>query len=184
MEKRISAPPQLEERGDGKPPVISGYAAVFSQLSQPIFGQFREKIAPGAFRRYLESGGEVVAYWDHDTGKPLGRRSKGTLRVSEDTHGLRAEIDPPLDTTWGRDAVASLRRGDVIGMSFGFRTNKDDWEETDDLPVRTLLDADVFDVSPTADPAYPQTEVALRSLAAHRERVHNTNQKARLRLSE
>ncbi len=184
MEKRhVVDGLRLEERAD-KTPCIIGYAARFNVLSDPIMGMFVERIAPGAFRRYLESGGEVVALWDHDSSKPLGRRSVGTLRLSEDSSGLRYELDPP-DTSWGRDAVASIRRGDVKGSSFGFHTIKDAWMDRDsDCPTRELQDVDVFDVSPTAFPAYPDTSAALRSLETFREKKYNVKRKFLLWICE
>lgn len=154
---------KLEDRGANGKPKIAGYAAVFDSLSEPIGGQFREKIRPGAFRKSLASGPDVCALVDHDPAKILGRKSAGTLSIVEDKRGLYVEIDPP-DTTYGRDVVESMRRGDITGMSFGFTTVEDDWiNDSGGEAVRELREVDVFDVSVVTYPAYPDTEVALRS---------------------
>jgi hypothetical protein len=50
-------------------------------------------------------------------------------------------------------------------MSFGFVTRADKWDHTQSPQVRELIAVDVHDVSITSMPAYPKTEVALRSLA-------------------
>ena len=54
-------------------------------------------------------------------------------------------------------------------MSFGFRVRREEWEEAkNDLPLRTLLEVELFDISPVTFPAYPTTDVGLRSLEAYR----------------
>jgi HK97 family phage prohead protease len=150
IEKRSIA---LETTAD---PSITGYAIRFDSLSLDL-GGFRERIAPGAFTRSLaDTGNDVLAYWNHNPDMPLGRRSAGTLSLSEDQTGVRVEIKPD-DTTHGTDAWKSVRSGTVKGMSFGFRTVKDNWARVSGEWIRTLLDADLVEVSPTPAPAYPAT---------------------------
>jgi phage head maturation protease len=48
-------------------------------------------------------------------------------------------------------------------MSFGFRSVIDDWDNDDGQTIRTLIKAELFDVSPVAFPAYPATELQMRS---------------------
>jgi hypothetical protein len=71
------------------------------------------------------------------------------------------------DTTAGRDAVASIDRGDMDGCSFGFRvaSDGDDWETVEGENVRTINKfASLFDVGPVTYPAYSATSVDVRSL--------------------
>ncbi len=140
---------------------IVGYAALFNSLSQVLWG-FRERIAPGAFGGSL--GDDVRALWNHDAAYVLGRTAAGTLRLSEDAHGLRVEIDPP-DTPLARSFVESIRRGDVSQMSFGFSVLEDAWDEDEQgQTIRTLHKVKLYEVSPVAFPAYTETEVALRAI--------------------
>lgn len=141
---------------------ISGYAAVFDSLSESL-GGFREKIAPGAFRNSLANGDDVRALIDHNPSLVLGRTKAGTLRLEEDSRGLHYEVDPP-DTQYARDLVESLKRGDVDQSSFGFRTVEDSWTTENGEQVRTLLEVQLFDVSPVTFPAYAATSVGLRAL--------------------
>lgn len=150
-------------------PTIVGYAAVFNQWSEDL-GGFRERIAPGAFADALKTD-DVRALFNHNPDHILGRNIAGTLRLSEDSEGLRIEIDPP-DTQVARDLIVSMRRGDITQMSFGFSVVMSDqiWEEKEDGTVeRTIKRASLFDVSPVTYPAYPQTEVAVRSMNAWRD---------------
>src|SRR3546814_1026934 len=86
----------------------------------------------------------------------------GTLRLKEDDKGLAVEIDLP-DTSDGRDVATLIQRGDVSGMSFGFRVTHDEWDETVDPPVRTVHAVELREVSVVSEPAYEGTSIALRS---------------------
>ena len=155
----------IEQRAagdDDERPTIVGYAAIFDSLSEDL-GGFREMIDPGAFAGTL--GDDIKALFNHDSDQvPLGRTKAGTLELSTDKTGLRVVIDPPA-TPFGDNVVGAIRRGDIDQMSFGFRTIEDKWRETDDGDIiRTLLEVRLFEVSPVSFPAYPQTQVAVRSL--------------------
>lgn len=145
---------------------ITGYAIVFDALSQDL-GGFREIIKPEAVDRTLREALDVRALVDHDSGKVIGRTRAGTLSLRKDKKGLRIEIDP-ADTTAGRDVLESVRRGDISGMSFAFRTLTDEWRQEDGETIRDVVDMTISEVSVVSFPAYTQTsvEVAQRSLQA------------------
>ena len=163
----ISSVVRLERRGRGDPQLV-GYAAVFNRDGANL-GGFVESVAPGAFAESIRDD-DVIAIANHDPSKVLGRTSAKTLRLREDTTGLRMEVDLP-DTTDGRDLAELVGRGDIRGASFGFRTIDDKWETKDGEDHRTLLRVELVEVGPTAFPAYPDTSVAMRSLVAWRRRT-------------
>lgn len=144
---------------------ITGYAAVFNSLSEDL-GYFREKIDPGAFAETINSD-DIRALKNHNSDYVLGRNKSGTLTLSEDQRGLKIDVMPP-DAQWARDLMVSIDRGDIDQMSFGFQTVADRWEMVDEKEVRTLMKVRLFDVSPVTFPAYPDTEVGLRSLEEYR----------------
>lgn len=164
-ERRLYVPDQLRlQAADGdKAPLIQGHAAVFNLLSEDL-GGFREQIAPGAFSATIQAR-DTRALLNHNADMVLGRRGAGTLRLVEDETGLSIEIDPP-DTTFARDLLVSMGRGDVKEMSFGFVAVRDDWKKDGDIWIRTLLEVDLFEVSPVTFPAYTQTSVSARSMNA------------------
>lgn len=165
MEKRyINIADLRVEQTGGEDPTIAGYAVVFDELSVVLFGEFRERITPEAFGN-LE-GADIRALWNHDAGQVLGRTANGTLSVWKDDRGIAFELTPP-NTTIGRDALESIRRGDVDQMSFGFNVNGTrgaEWSHENGVLIRTILDATLYEISPVAFPAYPQTAVSTRSL--------------------
>jgi HK97 family phage prohead protease len=147
---------------DGKPH-IEGYAAVFNSRSNDL-GGFKEEIAPGAFTEALQGNGEVLALVEHDPKMILGRRSAGTLKMTQDDRGLFVQINP-ADTTIGRDALENVRSKNYRGMSFRFpRGAKDSWRMEGGEAVRTIHKAGLKDITVTAIPAYDDTSVGIRSL--------------------
>lgn len=154
--------PMTEIRAESNGSIV-GYAAVFNQKSELLYGSFREVINPGAFKSTLTN--DIRALWNHDTAYVLGRNTAGTLQLAEDERGLRVEITPP-DTQWARDLMVSVRRGDISQMSFGFNVKKDSWSATqeDGTQTRTLEEIDLHEVSVVTFPAYPQTSIVARSI--------------------
>ena len=154
---------RVEENEDGTVK-ITGHAAVFDKWSEDMYG-FREKVAKGAFTRTIKDGDDVRALWNHDPNFVLGRTKSGTLRLSEDKVGLAIEIDAPTTQTIRDLVLEPMRRGDVDQMSFGFSVVEENWKEGKDKEPdeRTLIEVDLYDVSPVTYPAYADTDVAVRT---------------------
>lgn len=153
---------EIELRADEDKKTLAGYAAKFESLSVPLFG-FREKIRKGAFADAIKKN-NIRALWNHNPDFVLGSTKNGTLQLQEDSKGLRFDLELP-DTQAGRDAAVSVSRRDVDGMSFSFEAKKQEWDEKDEKNViRTLIEVDVKEISPTAFPAYPATKVVARSV--------------------
>lgn len=154
-----------------------GYACLFDNVTS-IGGYWQERFAKGAWSKSLGER-DVVALHSHDDGRPMGRKSRDTLRIEEDDTGLRFENDLP-DTQDGRDLATSIDRGDIEGMSFRFRALKEEWDETQDPPMRTVIEAELYEITYTAFPAYPDTEVGMRSLEHARQEKRSHNKSAAL----
>ena len=146
-------------------PIMRGVAAVFNSLSENL-GGFREMITPGAFKSALEKS-DIRALFNHDPNMVLGRTTSKTLRLAETDNGLEFECDMP-DTTYARDLMSCMQRGDINQCSFGFSIGKggDKWEKNDAGEwTRTINQVSrLYDVSPVTFLAYPDTACAMRSL--------------------
>jgi Escherichia/Staphylococcus phage prohead protease len=159
---------RVEIRTGSDKQIIGGYAARFNLPSQNL-GGFLEFIAPGAFNRAASrnwpgSGTGVFARYNHDDNMILGNTDSGTLRLAADDQGLRYEVDVPQARA---DVFELVSRGDVRASSFAFVAEDDDWATDDSgFPVRTLRQVQLIDVAPVNTPAYLDTTVGLRSLAA------------------
>jgi HK97 family phage prohead protease len=146
---------------------VKGHAAVYNRLSLNL-GGFQEKIDKGAFTPVLDRNPDVHLNWDHDMRYALARTmsTKYLLELREDPRGLHyyAKVAP---TSYAND-LRVLMEGSVIDQaSFAFTVADDSWEiknmdEPDELVIRTIHEiGDLFDVTITAQGAYPQTDSAV-----------------------
>ena len=146
---------QISER------TLSGYAVKWDTLSLTMGGEapFKEQFKRGAFEESIQKH-EQFFYLDHDSHKMLGRTSSGTLRLEEDSTGLRFELDVP-DTQLGSDLYKMVQRGDIKNMSFGFQMIRDEWNNNGPISIRTVVKAMLLEVSAVARPAYPDSVLSI-----------------------
>jgi len=149
----------FEVRAEGDGMTFTGYASVFNSPSQDL-GGFIEYVAPGAFKRSLQSRNEVKLLWNHDSGEPLASLRGGSMQLVEDERGLKVTAQLP-NTTRGRDIAELLRTKVIDSMSFGFNVIKDNWSR--DGQTRTLESVRLFEVSIVSFPAYESTTAQVRS---------------------
>ena len=149
----------IEVRAEGDGMTFSGYASVFNSPSEDL-GGFVEYVAPGAFKRSLQSRNEVKLLWNHDSGEPLASLRGGTMQLVEDERGLKVTATLP-QTTRGRDVAELLRTNVISEMSFGFNVIKDTWSR--DGQTRTLESVRLFEVSVVSFGAYKATTAQVRS---------------------
>jgi HK97 family phage prohead protease len=149
----------FEVRAEGDGMSFTGYASVFNSPSEDL-GGFVEYVAPGAFKRSLQSRNEVKLLWNHDSGEPLASLRGGTMQLVEDEVGLRVTAKLP-NTTRGRDIAELLRTKVIDSMSFGFNVIKDSWSR--DGQTRTLESVRLFEASIVSFPAYSATTATVRS---------------------
>lgn len=154
---------ELEIRGNALH--ISGYVNAVERESRRLPARmcskaksdFVEKISAGAFGRAVSRAKEVRLMFNHK--RDIGGTADGTLKLSEDNIGLKAQAvitDP--------EAVEAAKRGELRGWSFGFTGAKDRWEDVSEgLQRRTIDDLDLQEVSIlSVTPAYVGTSVELR----------------------
>lgn len=116
---------------------FAGYAALFD-----IADGARDTIRRGAFARTLaERSAPLPLYWQHRPDQQIGEIEA----IGEDARGLRviARIDRPDSR-----AAMLLAKGEVSGLSFGFRTRA----ARQSAAGRELLEIDLFEVSLVTHP--------------------------------
>ena len=162
-EKRsLTLVPEVRAKNsEDEPSKIVGYAVKWGQRSNTIgyYYKFEERFEKGAF--FDAINGDVIAAWNHDWNEILGRSTSGTLLLEEDDIGLRYEITMP---SWADKYVETVQRGDVTGSSFTFVPEVEEWDETNEIALRTIKKAKLYEVSPVIFPAYPQSEAGVRSM--------------------
>lgn len=157
---------------------VEGYAAVFDQETE-IGGQFNEMIERGAFKDAI--GRDDVVFLINHVGLPLARTRSGTLTLREDDHGLFMRTALDASDPDVRAIVPKMKRGDLDKMSFAFRPTRQEWDDSDEMPLRKIQEAELYDVSIVTTPAYEGTEIGLRSLEAHRENASQATRRLRMK---
>jgi len=171
--RSLGVPAEIRKEADGIR--VSGYAAVFNQTTA-IGDWFNERIDPGAFTDAL--GRDDVVFLINHEGLPLARTRSGTLTLTQDEKGLHIETLLRADDPDVQRIIPKMERGDLDRMSFAFYPEVQEWDESQDPPMRTIKKAALYDVSIVTTPAYDGTEIGLRSLEAVREqrkRAQNFN---------
>src|ERR1700733_1309267 len=85
---------EMREAGPDGGLHFSGYASVFHTPYQ-VEG-YVERVAPGAFKRSLAEGADVVLNLEHGkgaSGLPIARTKSGTLKLREESYGLKVDAD-------------------------------------------------------------------------------------------
>lgn len=139
----------LEVKADPDTGIVEGYGSIFGNVD--LGG---DVVAKGAFAESLRTRSQVPMLWQHDPSDVRGLWTE----MSEDDRGLRMKGQVAVDTTAGRDAVALMRMGAIKGLSIGFMTNDDEYD--DKTGVRTIKSADLWEVSLVTFPMNPEAQVA------------------------
>ena len=133
---------------------LEGRAVPFNELSIDL-GGFQERISPGAF----DLNQTIKSFWGHDPTLELGSTKSKTLKLEERADGIYFDLTLP-DTSVGNDAFESTSRGDIDAMSFGMFVEEDRIDQVDGNIVRTVLSAELVEISPVAFAAFEQTAVS------------------------
>ena len=160
IERRDIGAEKPQVTDDGK---IYGLAIPFGSWTTIGSGakSFRERVAPGAVTKTLREA-DTVYLDNHDTSKPIARKSAGTLEITARTRGAEFTAEP-VDTTYARDLVTNIRAGNTRGNSFGFEVVRESWGRGDDgVEERTLLEIKLPEISACTFPAYLDTEIGMR----------------------
>jgi len=150
---------EVRAAADGRSRIVQR-AVPFGELSVDL-GGFRGVIVAGAFD---VEGRDIRSLWQHDATRVLGRTTNGTLALRVEEDGIYAESIPP-DTTWARDALISIERGDVTSSSFAFYADEDEWLVTGQEVIRRVLRGTLVEVSPVTWAAYPLTSSSVQQRA-------------------
>jgi len=152
---------------------VSGYGIVFNSDSLPLVVHDRSvgfvKVYERITRESLAEAdmGDVIAAFNHNFEKLMGRTTSNTLQLSIDDKGVFYSFEAP-NTQAGNDLLTHLERKEITGSSFTFTI---DAEEGYDIVERKdgSLEATprritkIYEMGPVINPAYPMTTAENRS---------------------
>lgn len=165
---------ELRRDGDGSARLVGRFAYGEPTTIVPagrMGAARREVIASRAFAPRLDQAdAEIHLLVGHDFDRPLASRSTGTLTLSETDAALEIEARitaAVAGTGHGRDALALASEGLSVGLSPGFRLADDTRaeridQEADGAIMRTVLRAELFELSIVTRPAYPKAQIEAR----------------------
>ncbi len=162
MEKELRFMP-IEIRSDGEEEdkKAVGLGIIYDEWTE-IYPGFKERILRGA----VNNDKTVKSFFNHDPSKVLSTtRSKPALELNDTEKGLEY-VSPIPPTSYGKDLIVNLERGNVKGSSFAFSVPKDgqkSWEE-DGVFFREIKRLHLYEIGPVTDPAYITTSAHLRSV--------------------
>lgn len=188
MKKRnayIATQFQTREERESGDLVLSGYFIKFDEVTELWPGYF-EVIKRDGVEKAIKDA-DIRALFNHDDSLVLGRTGNGTVTLGVDDVGLFGDIIINRNDPQAVGAYARVQRGDVVGCSFGFMPIKINTEERDDGSyLDTILELEIFEVSPCTFPAYPQTEIAARrqDFESQRRAKHETLDKRKKEIKE
>ena len=173
-----------EGEGDDKKQCrsVTGHPILFGVRSQNLWSwstreELYEIMEPGCITNELINQSDIILNAFHQNSTIFGRskNGKGTLSIKLTDRGVEMSCDMP-ETQAANDMLESIRRGDITGMSFAYRSDEQDSEngvsyeklkersaEGKDIWIRHVKKVTgLFDVSIVATPAYNQTDVSNR----------------------
>ncbi len=133
---------------------FEGYAAVFNLVDHG-----GDIIEPGAFRKTIrDNRGIFPMTWYHDVRDPIGG-----VKVKEDDHGLFVKGKLNLEVQSAREKYHLMKQeepGPVIkGLSFGYDTIKQEFDESGKKPVRRLKELKLYEVAPVLFAMQPHATI-------------------------
>ena len=164
--------------------VIEGYFVVYNSETELWSGAF-EEVAPNAFDASLRTK-DIMCLDNHDSRVVLASTGSGTLELRSDDKGLWGRVTIDLEDPNAKSAYRKVQTGKVKGCSFGFYPTREETINREDGSIKwRILEADLLEVSITAFPAYPQTDVSARKRDAEtleQEKIQKRKQEMKARL--
>lgn len=132
--------------------VIEGYGSVFG-----VVDSYGDIVVPGAFVKSLAdhktSGTMPAMLWQHKPDSPIGVWTE----MVEDSKGLRVKGQLIMEVAKAKEAHALLKKGAINGLSIGFVSKE--WSYDRDSENRTLIEVDLWEVSPVTFPANGKSRI-------------------------
>lgn len=145
---------------DNSQRIISGYAVKWGLWSKEIHEngkRFFEQVERGAFANSLKDKNQY-AFYSHDFTKRIASVDDGSLVLEEDAIGLKYKIIIP-NTRTGKTVMREMDSGELNKVSIGFAYSSDAWSIRNKKNYRTVLKAELREISLVKNPAYDHTSV-------------------------
>jgi len=141
--KRDEYGPLMEIRSITEDGVFDGYIVVWDSVDD-----YNSKFQRGCFTKTIkERGKRIKVFYDHE------HLVGSAIEVREDDYGVYAKGKLNLAVEKAREAYEFMKDETIEGLSFGFRTIKD----TYDNGIRVIKELALYEFGPVAFPANEKT---------------------------
>lgn len=135
---------------------FQGIASPFGELDH-----HRDIVMPGAFTKSLQNfrakGRDVPMLWQHSSYTPIGIYP--IAQIIETDKQLEVNGVCNMEVQQGRECHSLMDQGALTGLSIGYDTVRDEWDETG--IVRKLFEVNLWEISPVTFPAADSARVTL-----------------------
>jgi HK97 family phage prohead protease len=145
--KYIERPFEVKSvKADG---TFEGYASVYGEIDS-----YRDVVVAGAFNksldnRYRAKGRNIPMLWQHNMHMPIGIYPISNIK--EDDVGFYVRGECNMEVQQGQECHALMKQGALSGLSIGYTTELDEWDEAG--KTRILKEVDLWEISPVTFPA-------------------------------
>lgn len=130
-------------------------------------GHFVEQFRRGAFKKTTQEHGDRIRFlFNHGFDPTIGDKPLGSFTTYEDRNDGLWVTGPLSKASFVDDIAIGVAEGHY-GMSVRFQTVRDTWNDEGDLPVRTVEEARLREISIVTFPAYEATKAGIRSQAGY-----------------
>jgi HK97 family phage prohead protease len=142
---------------------VYGLGVVYNKPEE-LWDGYIEEIDRDAFTECFAKNPKISCYFNHSDEMVLSTtESNPPLVLTNTADGLIYSAAIP-NTTYGKNLIENLKRGNIGGSSFAFNVKKDDVSVgKDGKYYRKILVADLFEIGPVVVPAFQATTAALRN---------------------
>lgn len=168
-EKKVEIRTFKELRYNTESNTLHGLAIPVDVESVLLDETFKEIVDRGAVNQNLINNNDIKLYANHQPQRGTLARSKngkGSLKLTITDKGLEFDSTLP-NTELGNEIREGIKRGDYDALSFGFECGDDTWEEKPNGEfLRHIKSFNMIDELSilSCEPAYQETNIALRSL--------------------
>jgi HK97 family phage prohead protease len=128
---------------------FTGMGSVFG-----VVDSYGDIVVKGAFTKTLEEQkGKIRCLWQHDQTQPIGVFTS----LIETDEGLQVEGKLTLGSTGGANAYALMQDGAVDGLSIGFQTIQDSFDQQ--TGIRYIKEVKLWEVSVVTFPANEEATI-------------------------
>lgn len=158
---------KLEFSKDNGRATIVGYIPFYDPkdagTSYEISRNITIRFSPEAFDKAIASGRKISTYYNHDSSAVVASNEAGTLSFTKFDKFLRYTANLNLADFDSERMYTKMVDKLVTGTSWGGYIEGDSWYSEDGKDINLVHEFDMYEVSPTSNPAFGASRAVIRA---------------------